>query len=178
MLENIAVVFFSENFAPAWIQRFFSSNGASLRIGCNSSASRSLIWADIFSFVSCSSKKSLVYLSTSSKLLSRFEKSYPGSIQLKKFNMDVDGKNFRRFTGTIKTIGFFSCIFDISSWIALRKTAVRKTVMDTPSSLLRFNTSFTETTLSWTWRWFPSFFFLRIWKARVFFSFGRFWSLE
>ena len=134
------------------MQRFFNSNGASLRIGCSSNASSSLICADIFSFVSSDSKNSFVYFNTASKLLSCVSKLYPGSIQLKKFSIDVDGKNFLRLTGTINTTGFFFCILDISSFIAIINNAVRKIVIDTPSSLLRFNTACTETTDSWTCR--------------------------
>ena len=60
---------------------------------------------------------------------------------IKKFNIDEDGKNFLKLTGTINTTGFFFCILDISSFIAIINNAVKKTVIDTPSSLLRFNTA-------------------------------------
>ena len=117
ILEKIAVVFFSEYFAPAWIHRFFNSKGASLRIGCSSKASNSLICADIF----------------------------------------------------------LTALFMMAINEEMSKMQKKKTVIDTPSSLLRFNTAWTETTDSWTCRWFPSFFFLRIWKKENYknFSFKR-----
>ena len=40
-----------------------------------------------------------------------------------------------------KKTGFFFCILDISSFIAIINNAVKKTVIETPSSLLRFNTA-------------------------------------
>ena len=60
---------------------------------------------------------------------------------IKKFNIDEDGKNFLKLTGTINTTGFFFCILDISSFIAIINNAVKKIVIDTPSSLLRSNTA-------------------------------------
>ena len=172
ILEKIAVTSLAAIFAPAKIPKFFNSNGATRRIGFISSAISSFMRIESLSFVSSSWKYVFTCASTCSKV-SPSRKRYPGSIYPKKFSIESEGKKLRRFTGTIRTTGCFSCLFGISLWIAQRNTAVKKTVIDTWYSRAFASTSFTDSTASVTWSGPLAFRSVLIWYAFTFSFFSR-----